>query len=68
MKISINILFNDVNSLDYIASKDRRINELIRMWKEAVLPNLRYYHGICLEGLRKTTEISVRIAGLRAKI
>jgi len=31
-------------------------------------PNLRYYPGICLEGLRKTTKNSVRIAGLQAKI
>jgi hypothetical protein len=25
--------------------------------------NLRYYHEICLEGLRKTTKTSVRLAG-----
>jgi hypothetical protein len=30
--------------------------------------NLRYYSGICLEGLRKTTKTSVRIAGLHAEI
>jgi hypothetical protein len=29
---------------------------------------LRYYPGICLVGLRKTTKNSVRIAGLWAKI
>jgi hypothetical protein len=31
-------------------------------------PNLRFYPGICLEGLRKTTKASVRIAGLRAEV
>jgi hypothetical protein len=31
-------------------------------------PNLRYYPGICLEGLTKTTKTSVRIAGLQNKI
>jgi hypothetical protein len=31
-------------------------------------PNLRYYPGICLEGLRKTRKTSVRIANLQAKI
>jgi hypothetical protein len=30
-------------------------------------PNLRYYHGIFLEGQNKTTQI-VRIAGLRVDI
>jgi hypothetical protein len=35
------------------------------MLKEAVVPTLRYYPGICLEGLRKTTKTSVRIAGLQ---
>jgi hypothetical protein len=29
--------------------------------------NLRYNPGICLEGPRKTTKTSVRIAGLRAE-
>jgi hypothetical protein len=28
---------------------------------------LKHYPGICLEGLRKTTKTSVRIAGLRAE-
>jgi hypothetical protein len=27
--------------------------------------NLRYYHGICLEGLRKTMKTSIRTARLR---
>jgi hypothetical protein len=30
--------------------------------------SLRYYPGIHLKGLRKTTKTSVRIAGLQAKI
>jgi hypothetical protein len=28
-------------------------NEMERLWKEAVLPNLRHYYGICLEGLKQ---------------
>jgi hypothetical protein len=48
-------LFNDaVSSSDYIASNDRIMNWKVygrkRSW-----PNLRYYSGICLEELRKTT-------------
>jgi hypothetical protein len=39
--------------------------ELDRMWKEAVLPNLRCYTGICLEVLRRTRKTSIRIASLR---
>jgi hypothetical protein len=31
-------------------------------------PNLKYYPGICLDGLSKTTETSVTFAGLRAEI
>jgi hypothetical protein len=31
-------------------------------------PNLRYYPGIALEGQRKTTKTSVRIASLWAEI
>jgi hypothetical protein len=27
---------------------------LERMWKEAVVTQLRSYHGVCLGGLRKT--------------
>jgi hypothetical protein len=27
-----------------------------KMWKERIVPNLRRYLGICLEGLRKTTK------------
>jgi hypothetical protein len=32
------------------------IDELERIWKQAVMVLLRYYHGISLEGLRKTTK------------
>jgi hypothetical protein len=38
------------------------------MWKEAVVTFLRYYPRICIEGLRKTTKQSVRIAVFRADI
>jgi hypothetical protein len=31
-------------------------------------PNLRYYPGICLEGLRKTIKTSGKIAGLGVEI
>jgi hypothetical protein len=37
-------------------------------WKEAMLAYLRNYPGSGLEELRKTTNPSVRIAGLRAEI
>jgi hypothetical protein len=33
------------------------IDELERIWKEAVVFYWRYYPGICLEGLGKTTKI-----------
>jgi hypothetical protein len=36
-------------------------------WREWPWPNLRYYPGICLDGLRKTMK-HLRIAGLQAKI
>jgi hypothetical protein len=29
-------------------------DELKKMWKEVVMPILRYYPGICLEVLQKT--------------
>lgn len=31
-------------------------NELERLWKEAVGPDVKYYPGICLEEQRKSTE------------
>jgi hypothetical protein len=34
--------------------------------RKLLWPNLRFYAGIILEGLRKTTKASIRIAGLRA--
>jgi hypothetical protein len=43
---------------DYVALNEMLIgcNEMERMWKEKSWHNLRYYPGICLEGLRKTTK------------
>lgn len=38
---------------DCIASNHRMINELGRNWKEVAVHNVRYYNGICLEGLSK---------------
>jgi hypothetical protein len=43
-------------------------DELERIRKKAVMAYLKYYPGICLEGLRKMTKTSVRIAGLRKEI
>jgi hypothetical protein len=66
-------LFNDaINNSDYIASNDRRFNESwIRKDVEGSClswPSLRHYPNIWLEGLRKTTKSSPRIADVRAKI
>jgi hypothetical protein len=52
------LYFYDVfSSLDHIASDDRKLNNdgLEGMWKWS-WPHLRYYAGICLERLRKTTK------------
>jgi hypothetical protein len=38
------------------------------MWKEAVVAYSRYYPGICLEGLEKTTNNLSQVAGLWAEI
>jgi hypothetical protein len=44
-------------------------NELKRIWKEAVVTaEVPHYPGICLEGLRKITKTTVRIACLRAEV
>jgi hypothetical protein len=43
-------------------------DESERTWKEAIVADLRYYPGICLEGLGKPRKASVRITGLRAEI
>jgi hypothetical protein len=43
-----------------MARNDKMINDLERMWKKAVWPNLSYYPGIALEGLRRTEKTSIR--------
>jgi hypothetical protein len=43
-------------------------DELKRIWKEAVVAYLRYYPGICPEGLKKTRKTSVKRAGVSADI
>jgi hypothetical protein len=65
-------LFNDVFiTSDYTVSNERMIanNELKRMWKEQVWPNLRFSSGIWLEGLWKTmrnpSQVSQSVSGLR---
>jgi len=48
-----------------------RINvniEFRRMWKEAVVGYFKVLPSVCLEGMRKTTESLVRIAGNQATI
>jgi len=61
--------FNDaVSTADYIPVGDWVIDELERIWKAAVRTELRYYVHICLEGLEKTTNSSIRVTGVLAKI
>jgi hypothetical protein len=43
------------------------MNELGRVWKEAVVPNLRCYPSICLGILKKITKIYVSIDSIQAK-
>jgi hypothetical protein len=50
-----------------IASDDRMINELEKMWKWS-WHNLRNYPDICLEGLTKHIKPYVKIAGIRVEI
>jgi hypothetical protein len=42
-------------------------NKLGIMWNKLLWPNLRYFPGICLEGMRKTIK-NLGLAGLRAEI
>jgi len=39
--------------LDYVASSGGLIEQLKRIWKEALVASSRYYPGICLERLKK---------------
>jgi hypothetical protein len=43
-------------------------NELERLRKEAVLPNLGHYSSSCLEGLKKIRKTSIVMAGVLIKI
>jgi hypothetical protein len=43
-------------------------DELARIWKESAVAQSRYFRGICLKGLSKKRETSVRIAGAPAEI
>jgi hypothetical protein len=43
-------------------------NELVKLWKEWSWPNLRYFPGIYLEGLRRIGNTSVRIARVLAEV
>jgi hypothetical protein len=63
-------LFNDALSLSRTIKRQMKLcvyDELERMWKKG-RSLICYYPGICLEGLRKATKTSVRIAGLRSEI
>jgi hypothetical protein len=42
-------------------------NEVKRLWKEGAVTNLKYYAGISLEGLRKTTKESYRDSNLAVR-
>jgi hypothetical protein len=55
-----------INS-DYIASNEYLMINWKRCGRNRSRPNLRYYPGICVEGLRKVTK-GLRIAGLQADI
>jgi hypothetical protein len=46
----------------------KKNDELERFVKKLLWPNLRYCSGIRLEGLRKATKTSIRIAGLWAEV
>jgi hypothetical protein len=56
--ITVCLLNNAVSSSDHIRLTDRIINKM-----EAAVVYLWYYYGICLQGLRKITKQSCRIAG-----
>jgi hypothetical protein len=43
-------------------------DELERIWKEAIVTSLKYCFGICLEGQRKMTNGSSRVAHIPAVI
>jgi hypothetical protein len=43
-------------------------DELEVIWKETVMAELKYYLRICLEGLKNTTETSIRIADVPVEI
>jgi hypothetical protein len=43
-------------------------NELEKIWKEAVAVHLKYFPEHFLDGLKKTTITSVKIAGVPAEI
>jgi hypothetical protein len=44
------------------------VDKLERVWKEAVLAQLRQCPCICLETLRKTMKTTFRIAGVPVEI
>jgi antibiotic biosynthesis monooxygenase (ABM) superfamily enzyme len=43
-------------------------DELERFWKEEVMVQLRFYPGICLEGLNKITKTSIRVVSVPSRI
>jgi hypothetical protein len=52
-KCAIHYFFGLFNHI-FPVSDGRMTDELERTWKEAVMAQLRYYYGICLDGLRET--------------
>jgi hypothetical protein len=68
LKWLVGSLFYDIFSVTSLYSVDGRvISEWWSIGRDLVESGhgliLRYYSGICLEGLRKTTNISSKIAG-----
>jgi hypothetical protein len=62
------LFYDHFSILDHIMFSGRMIDEFERIWKDVVMAQLRDCPTICLEGMRKTTKISVRIAGVLPEI
>jgi hypothetical protein len=70
-RIFIYNLFNDVRINSDCTAFDiwmTERNEVRSMWKEWVVANLIWSHGICWERLRKTKKATVKIVGVPDEI
>jgi peptidoglycan hydrolase-like amidase len=52
----VGYLNNAVSNADYTASNGGTVDELERMWKEAVVAYLRSHRSICLRGTEENHE------------